>query len=211
MGACYGRGSQILLGQSIAASCSGWASHPQVCAAAAEASPVLRDELPAPQFPWIQKGSPCTGTELSCSPTFPMVRGGSKGRDPPCWSRFVTAAVPGEGQAWHVRWHGGRRASPPCHRVPLFLTRVSVRMVHAALCNADADEGKVPFCSPCVSGFPLPPCHPHPASVSPCVTINRLPPPPSARVSVCLSAVWLCHPAGTRPHVGWLRASEVPG
>lgn len=49
---------------------------------------------------------------------------------------------------------GDRRASP-CRVVPLFLTPVSVRMVHAALCNADADEGKVPF-SARVSGFPLP-------------------------------------------------------
>lgn len=50
---------------------------------------------------------------------------------------------------------GGRRVSPPCRGVPLFLTPVSVRMVHAALCNADADEGKVPS-SARVSGFPLP-------------------------------------------------------
>lgn len=90
----------------------------------------------------------------------------------------------GRGQAWHVRWRGGRRASP-CRPVPLFLTPVSVRMVHAALCNADADEGKVPF-SARVSGFPIPPCHRHPASVSLCVTINLLPPPP-ASLSLCLS------------------------
>lgn len=79
-----------------------------------------------------------------------------------------------------MRWRGGRRASSS-HLVPLFLTPVSVRMVHAALCNADADEGKVPF-STRVSA----PSHPHPISVSLCVPINLLPLPP-APVSPCLS------------------------
>lgn len=111
--------------------------------------------------------------------------GGLTGEGPPC-QVTVCHCSDGWGRGRHGMCDGvvaGGR--PPCRRVPLFLTPVSVRMVHAALCNADADEGKVPF-SARVSGFPLPPCHRHPASVSLCVTINLLPPPP-ASLSLCLS------------------------
>lgn len=182
---CWGEGS-------IAASCSGQASHPQVCSAAAETSLCLADigsaqsqlSCTSPTISlatgWIQKRLPMRWGRAELFPAVPMVQGGSKGGDPHAGHGLSLQWCLGRGQAWHVQWRGGRRASSS-HLVPLFLTPVSVRMVHAALCNADADEGKVPF-STRVSA----PSHPHPTSVSLCVPINLLPPPP-APVSPCLS------------------------
>lgn len=126
-------------------------------------------------------------SQLSCtSPGLdpkvaPHVPGQSRAAPQQCpWCRGLT----GEGPPCQVTvchcsdgWGGGRHGMcggvvaggrPPCRRVPLFLTPVSVRMVHAALCNADADEGKVPFSArlwlppppvPPSSRFRVPVCH----------------------------------------------------
>lgn len=110
---------QILLGGSIAASCSGRASHPHVCAAAAEASPAPRGhwgcsepaELHQPRA-GSKSGSPCAGAEPSCSPAVPVVQGAHRGGIPMPGHSLSLQRWLGRGQAWHVRWRGGRRASP---------------------------------------------------------------------------------------------------
>lgn len=99
---------QTLLGGAggIAASCLGWASHPQVCAAAAEASPVAHghwecSELHQPHNflgPGLDpKVAPHALGQSQATPQRCPCCGGLKGKGPPCRSQFVTAAVPGGG------------------------------------------------------------------------------------------------------------------
>lgn len=151
---------------------------------------------------WIQKWLP---VRWGRAELLPMVWGAQREGTPTLVTDCHCSDAWGGGQAWHVRWQEG---------VPVPWRAV---VSNPCLCShgcmppfAMQTPTKVKSRSPraCLWLLP-PPCRPHPASVSPCVTLNQLPPPP-ASVSLCLSALWLCHQAGTCPRVGWLRASEVP-